>query len=149
MKARWRAGSLQVPVQLDCRPNEPADPEIQRLCELMLAVLRESAVGRGEWKLLRPEGRPGAFGADHFIIVQWRLQPLQFDVVVVNLASRSGQCRVHLALENLASRNWEMRNLLGDEMEKHRGSDLEAAGLHLNLPGHGAKLLQFSGKSLF
>ena len=137
----WR---LHVPVQLGRWPNEPADPEIVALYERMLGVLRESAVGRGEWKLLRPCGWPDNLSAQNFVIVQWQRLSLEFDLVVVNLASHPGQCMVQPAIEGLTSHNWKMRDLLGEDTYHRSGRDLAEDGLHLDLPGNGAQLFQFN-----
>ena len=73
-----------------------------------------------------------------------RSRPEQFDLVVVNLDSQPAQCRVHLAVKELARHDWKVRDLLGKDAYDRHGGDIEAAGLHLELPGNGAQLLRFT-----
>jgi len=134
---------IQVPVQLERWPKEPANPEILAMYKQLLGALKNSAVGQGEWKLLRPTGWPDNNTAQHFIVIQWQKSPAEFDLAVVNLADRSGQCRVQPAINGFAAREWEMRDLLGSEVYHRHGGDVEAQGLHLDLPAHGAQLFHF------
>ena len=136
----WR---LQVPVQLGRWPSEPTDPAILALYEQLLAAIKESAVGQGDWNLLRPIGWPDNNSAQNFIIVQWQKLPLEFELVVVNLAPNAGQCRVQLAIKELAAYDWQMHNLLGPETYQRHGPDLATQGLHLDLPANGAQLFRF------
>ncbi len=81
---------IKMPVQLLRRPAETVDPEIQHFYEQMLTVLPQTAVGQGNFNLLKPR----AAGADNptaqnFVLVQWQRQPAEFDLVVINLAPLS------------------------------------------------------------
>jgi hypothetical protein len=93
--------------------------------------------------LLRPRGWPNNHTAQHFVIIQWQNSPEQFDLVVVNLDSHPAQCRVPLAVKGLARHDWQVHDMLGKENYQRHGGDLEAQGLHLELPGNGAQLLRF------
>ena len=68
----------------------------------------------------------------------------EFDLVAVNLAPHRSQCYVPLKMPKLADYNWSMRDLLGTEAYERFGSDLEAQGLYLDLPEHGAQLFRFA-----
>jgi hypothetical protein len=136
----WR---IQTPVHLARWPQENADAEISAMYEKLLTVLKTSAVGHGKWKFLRPKGWPDNPTAQNFIVIQWPKTPLEFDLVVVNLASHHSQCVVHLAIEGLAAHDWEMRDLLGPEIHQRQGRVMEKHGLHLDLPGNGARLFRF------
>jgi glycosidase len=136
----WR---IKVPVQLGRWPKETTDAGILALYEQMLGVLKDSAIGHGQWKLLRPTGWRDNNTPQNFCVIQWQKSPSEFDLVVVNLASHSSQCRVHPVIKNLAARDWEMRDLLGKEIYQRHGGDMESHGLHLDLPANGARLFHF------
>ncbi|MDB6021813.1 MAG: alpha amylase catalytic region [Pedosphaera sp.] len=135
---------LQAPVHLGRWPDEPADAEISTLYESLLAALKDSSVGRGDWRLLSPQSWPDNSSAKNFIVVQWQKAPLEFDLVVVNLAVHPSQCQVRLDIKELAAHDWEMLNQLGRETYQRHGEDLETHGLHLDLPAHGAQLFRFN-----
>ena len=111
--------------------------------EQLLTALKTSAVGHGKWKILRPKGWPDNPTAQHFIVIQWQGTRQDFDLVVVNFASHHSQCVVHPVIEGLANHDWEMRDLLGAEIHQRQGRVLEKHGLHLDLPGNGARLFRF------
>lgn len=134
---------IQVPVHLGRWPKETTNAEILGMYEQMLRVLKDSAVGHGEWNLLRPMGWPDNNTAQNMIVIQWQNSPAEFDLVVVNLASHSSQCRVQLAIKSLAAHDWEMRDLLGKDIYQRHGGDLEGQPLHFDLPANGAQLFHF------
>jgi hypothetical protein len=113
----------------------------------LLPALHNSSVGRGEGKLLRPraawDGNPTA---GNFVIVRWQSRPLEFDLVVVNLASHPGQCYVPLELPGLAAHDWQLTDLLGGENHERCGDDLAGQGLYLDVPAHAAQLFRFTPK---
>ena len=135
---------LHVPVQLSRRRSEPGNADIGGFYERLLAVLKNSAVGRGKWELLRPRPAwPENSTWQNFVLVQWQSQPLAFDLVVVNPSPQRAQCYAPLSFENLADHNWRMRDLLGHETYERWGEDLQTRGLYLDLPEHGAQLFRF------
>jgi glycosidase len=143
-EGQMRGARLQVPVQLGRWPREKADLQVREMYEKFLAVIKESAVGRGEWRILKPqpawEGNPTA---QNFVIVQWWKSAAEFDLVVVNLASHPGQCRVRPETPAPKPHDWEMRDLLGAGTYERDGVGLAREGLHLDLPGDGAQLFRF------
>jgi hypothetical protein len=136
---------IKLPVQLGRRAIEPVQKEVQQMYEAMLTILRTTAVGRGEGRVLPPcPAWPGNPSGQNFMVVQWQILPPEFDVVVVNLAPHRSQCYAPLTVPGLAEFNWSMRDRLGTESYVRVGSDLEAQGLYLDLPAHGAQLFHFA-----
>ena len=82
--------------------------------------------------------------AQNFVLIQWQKESSEFDLVVVNLALHRSQCCVRLTAETLAERDWVMRDLLGEERYERKGAEMQANGLFLDLPAHGAQLFHFS-----
>lgn len=135
---------IKVPVQLARRPAEPPDPEVTRFYEQLLTTLPQTAVGRGQPRILTPR----AAWADNptgqnFILVQWQVAPPEFDLVAVNLAPHRSQCYAPLSAPGLGEHNWRLRDLLGTEVHERFGEDLAGQGLYLDLPPHGAQLFHF------
>jgi Alpha amylase, catalytic domain len=135
---------IKTPVQLARRAAEPPQADIDKLYEQLLTTLSATAVGQGRGELSRPrEAWAGNPTAQNFVIVQWQSRAPEFDLVVVNLAPNRSQCYAPLSVEHLATHNWEMRDLLGQEYYKRSGDDLQNQGLYLDLPPHGAQLFHF------
>jgi hypothetical protein len=135
---------IKVPVQLGRRAAEPKQADIEKLYEQLLTTLPATAVGQGRGELSRPrEAWAGNPTAQNFVIMQWQRRVPEFDLVVVNLAPIRSQCYAPLSVEHLATHNWEMRDVLGQESYKRSGDDLQNQGLYLDLPPHGAQLFHF------
>jgi len=136
---------IRTPVQLSRRPVEKPDREIETRYRQLLAALESSAVGHGKGELVKPEPAwPDNPTAQNFVAVQWQSKPDCFDLVVVNLAPHRSQCFVRLTIDGLARRNWQLKDLLGDEEHRRYGDDLQNQGLYLDLPEHGAQLFHFA-----
>ena len=134
----------KIPVQLARRPEEPGQADIANLYDQMLTTLSGSAVGQGSGELLRPRAAwSDNPTAQNFVIVQWQSRAPGFEVVAVNLAPHRSQCYAPLTVPHLATHNWAMKDLLGQESYKRSGDDLHNQGLYLDLPAHGAQLFQF------
>ncbi len=135
---------LKIPVQLARRAPEPKSPGITQFYEQLLTTLPKTAVGQGTGELLKPRAAwPGNPTAQNFIVVQWRKELPEFDLVVVNLAPVRSQCYVPLNTKRLGTRNWGMKDLLGQENYIRSGDDLMDHGLYLELAGHEAQLFHF------
>ncbi|HWF19753.1 MAG TPA: alpha-amylase family glycosyl hydrolase [Verrucomicrobiae bacterium] len=143
-EGQLRGARIQVPVHLARWPNEPIDEKISAMYGQLLSVLKDSAVGRGDFRILQPENLGDLSVAQNFIVIQWQKTRELFEWVVVNLANEHGQCRLQPAIAELAGHNWEMRDLLGTEIKNFHGGDLEGQGIHLALPAYGAQLLRFA-----
>jgi hypothetical protein len=137
---------LSVPVQLARWPEELVNRDILKMYEELLDALQYSAVGQGNFNVLRPTGWPDNESAQSFVIIQWQKTPLEFDLIIVNLASHRSQCRVMLVVDKLGEHDWEMRDLLGPEVHRYSGADLHCHRLYLDLPANGAQM--FRAKSL-
>ncbi len=135
----------QLPVQLGRRPVEHPDPAVTSFYERLLAALRNHAVGRGEFELLRPRSAWSENTSDHcFVIVQWQSEPDAFDLVVVNLAAQPSQCYVTPTIAGLARREWKLEDLLGEEKFWRSGHEMHTRGLYLAVPPRAAQLFHFS-----
>jgi hypothetical protein len=138
---------LKTPVQFGRTFPEATDAAIQKMYEQLLGAIRNSEVGQGGFELLKPvEAWAGNPTAQNFILIQWcmELDADEFILAAVNLASHPSQCYAPLVLESSGESDWEIAEILGEDFRKIAGRELDARGLFLDLPEHGAKLLKFS-----
>jgi len=139
---------IKMPVQLSRRPLEPEQPVVAKMYEQLLAVLKDSAIGRGQGQLLAPRTAwPDNPTGQNFILVFWPAEPPVFELVVVNLAPHRSQCYAPLPVADLTDHHWAVRDLLGAERYTRVGSDLAQQGFYLDLPPHGAQLFRFEPAS--
>lgn len=118
--------------------------DVEQMYDRLLRALPAAGVGQGDATLLSPRAAwPDNPSGQDFILVQWRSRPDAFALVAVNLAPHRSQCYAPLTVPDLAERNWNMRDLLSDERWERFGSDLQAQGVYLDLPPHGAQLFLF------
>ncbi|MFM8471364.1 MAG: alpha-amylase family glycosyl hydrolase [Limisphaerales bacterium] len=136
---------VRLPVHLARRPVEPEDARVAGFYDKLLRALGTSAVGPGEFEILRPRAAWSENSTDHcFVVVQWQAGPDAFDLVVVNLAAQPSQCYVTPSITGLARREWKMEDLLGEEKYWRNGNEMAARGLYLALPPRGAQLFHFT-----
>jgi hypothetical protein len=131
---------LRVPVQFARWPNEPVDHKIHSIYQEMIAALKHSAVGHGEWTLLRCDGS----SSDSIFIIQWQKVPGQFDLVVVNLAAKHAQCRVRPEVRDWSACEWNVREAVNRDVVSTDVCEIHDGALSLELSAHAAYLLRFS-----
>ncbi|MFA6546601.1 MAG: alpha-amylase family glycosyl hydrolase [Limisphaerales bacterium] len=144
-EGQMEGARIRLPVELSRRPVEPEDERIASFYEELLAALGATAVGHGEFEILRPRSAWSENTSDHcFVIVQWQSAPDAFDLVVVNLSSQPSQCYVTPTVAALARREWKMEDLLGEEKYWRNGNEMLARGLYLAVPSRAAQLFHFT-----
>jgi hypothetical protein len=116
-------------------PEEPADADLGKFYDRLLAVLRQPVVRDGQWQLL--ECLPaweGNGSADNFVAWAWQGSGIERLVVAVNYAANQSQCYVRLPLADLRGHRWRLTDQLGSFMYDRDGDDLSSRGLYLDLP---------------
>jgi hypothetical protein len=115
-------------------PLEPTDSARQQFYEGLLAVLRQSTVRDGRWRLLEcVPAWDGNWTSDCFIACSWEGQDGQQRLVAVNYAGNQSQCYVRLPLSNLAGRTVRLKDMMGPASYDRDGSDLASRGLYLDM----------------
>jgi hypothetical protein len=119
-----------------CRgPVEPADAELERFYERLLALLQQPLVREGEWRLLEcTPAWEGNWTWDCFLAYAWQGTGGERSLVTVNYAPNQSQCYVRLPFTDLAGGRWRLRDQIGDAVYDRDGSDLSARGLYLDVP---------------
>lgn len=134
-------------VQLARRHVEDSDGAVQAIYRTLLPALAESAVGRGEGKILQPrrawDDNPTA---QVFQLIEWQEpgRDDRFDLVVVNLAPHQAQCRAPLQARGLAGGTWQLVDRIGSERWVRDGDDLSHNGLWLDVGPRAAQLFSFA-----
>lgn len=119
-------------------PVEPADGSLQRFYDGLLAVLRQSAVRDGQWRLLEcVPAWDGNWTSDCVIAWTWEAQDSWRRLVVVNYAANQSQCYVRLPFPDLTGRAVRLQDLMGSAGYDRDGGDLTSRGLYLDLPPWG------------
>jgi glycosidase len=125
-------------------PSEPTDQRLAAFYDRLLAIVRTPLVRDGGWRLLECtfawDGNPTA---GNFIAFAWTLDDARL-LVVVNFGPTQGQCRVHLAMDDVRGRTIRLEDRIGDLVFLRDGDDLATNGLYVDLPPCGSHVLAFS-----
>lgn len=133
---------LRTPVHLSRQPEEQENPEVKRLYNHLLTVLLQTAVGRGESRLLTPlPAAPEDETHKNVIAVQWRAEGGSFDLVLVNLAGHCAAFRLPVNGEMRQTTTWRGHDWLGEERFDWARSELKE-GLRLGLRPHDGKIIR-------
>ena len=129
---------LGVPVQFARWPDEPVNPEIQKIHVPVVGSrqLKTAPLAGAIGNCSRPMPR------ESVVVVQWQNSPGQFDLVVVNLSPAPTCCHVRPDPATPSAQIWLVLDVLGRENIR----EYHAPELLLELPAHAAQLLRFSPK---
>jgi len=126
-------------------PAEPVNEAQLRFYEGLLAVLRESIVRDGEWRLLEcAPAWDGNSTSDCLMAWSWEVAGDQRCLVTVNYAANQSQCYVKLPFSDLAGRAVRLEDLMSPARYDREGSDLVSHGLYLDLPPWGHHVFRIS-----
>jgi len=136
---------IHANVHFATRHHEPDDSGTTANYEKLLGALRQTSIGRGEWRLLKAQPAWTENPThQHIAIVQWQTDSRAFDLVVVNLSAVQSQCYAPLTAASLDKFNWHLVDLVGDEVHERQGDALNTRGLYLDLAPHAAQLFRFT-----
>jgi glycosidase len=125
----------RISPHLSRAPDETVNGELVEFYNRLLAVLRNAVVRRGRWKLLQcQQAWEGNESADAFIAYTWQDSEGERLLVAVNYANHASQCYVRLPFTDLGTRQWRLRDLLGEGQYQREGSELQSRGLYLDVP---------------
>jgi glycosidase len=127
---------VRIPVTLGRGPVEPVDAE-QRAWYSRLMHTIGSGMRRGAWAVAGVEGWPDNRSCDHLVAWTWSAPPASW-LVVVNLSNDRADGRVRWP--GLHSSGTLVDTLTGERYERDV-ADIQANGLYVALPPHGAHLL--------
>ena len=123
---------IRCPVQLGRWPDEPEDPQVDRLYDTLLAVADDDLFHEGEWTLLEV-GRAGNGSYLNLLAWRWR-RGADLAVVVVNLDRDAAEGHVAVgALPDGAA--WDFEDRLTGARYRWTRASLEGSGLYVRLEG--------------
>jgi hypothetical protein len=139
------ASQVRVPVFLSRGPDEAPDPVFAAFAHRLLAAISVLDIHTGDWALVPTSGWPD--NPSHEQLVSWTwTNPRGRHLVVVNLSDRPAQARVHPPWAGgLIGSDWDLHDLLCEEVYRRDGDELAVEGLYVELPGWGAHLLTIPG----
>jgi hypothetical protein len=85
-----------------------------------------------KWLRLFDPAWDGNWTWDCFLVFAWQGNGDERLLVAVNYAPNQSQCHVRLPFTDLGSRQWRLKDLLGNAMYDWHGNDLQARGLYLD-----------------
>jgi hypothetical protein len=139
-------GSLaRVPAPLGRRPDGPNDEAISRIYETVLTATDDETFRRGQAIRIDPQSAwPGNQSHESILARLWTGPHRQLRLAVANLGPDPAQGYVPLPLSEFGGRTVNLQDLLADITYVRAGDDLLAAGLYLDLPGHGCHLFRIT-----
>ena len=127
-------------------PAEATDDRLAAFYERLLGVLRLPLVRDGEWRLLEcTQAWDGNPTADDFIAFRWSLGDTRL-LVVVNYAATQAQCRVHLAMPDVAGSSIRLEDQIGTQVFDRDGDDLASERALRGPPGVGLTRARIQGR---
>lgn len=133
-EGQFRGRKKRISPHLGRRPDEPADADLGKFYDRLLAVLRRPVLRAGQWHLLEcTPAWEGNWTWDCFLAYTWQGAEERL-LVTVNYAPNQSQCYVRLPFADLGSHRWQFRDLLGDATYEREGNDLQAGGFYLDVP---------------
>jgi hypothetical protein len=126
-------------------PFERTDEGVQQFYERLLAVLRDSTVRDGEWRLLEcVPAWDGNWTWDCCLAWMWAGRAGQRRLVAVNYAANQSQCYVRLPPADEPGRLVRFHDLTGTSRFDREKSDVDARGLYLDMPPWGYHVFEVS-----
>jgi hypothetical protein len=122
--------TVQLPVFLGRRPEEPADVDLRAFYERLLPAFSARALHDARWQLARQSGWEGNESFRNLVAWGWRGPAPR--MVVVNLSDASACGHISLPWDELRDGSWLLEDLVGGRSYERSGHDL-TDGLYVAL----------------
>ena len=142
-EGQLEGAQVRLPVQVVCRPAEPARAEIARIYTELLGLLPRTQIGQGRAELLPP--RPVAADnstAQHIVLIRWEKEGGAVELVAVNMAPHRSECLAPVKPITNESAQCTITELFTGQSHRVSAPDLKS-GLCLELPDFGTQILRF------
>jgi hypothetical protein len=128
-------------------PVEPANTDLQRFYERLLAVLRLPAVRDGQWQLLDCTAAwDGNWTSDAFIAFLWQGRGGERLMIAVNYGGHQSQCYVRLPFPVHAGATLRFADLMSAAQYDRGTADIASRGLYLDLAPWGFHVFEVRGE---
>ena len=135
----WHEGQFEgrrvhPPVFLSRRPDEAPDIELASWYRRLLTAVDSHQVRAGAWRLLEASGWPDNQSCANLAAWSWAGdRGGDRHMVVVNLSGQPAQARIPLDWPDLPDRNWQITDILGQNVFDRDGGELASPGLFVDL----------------
>ena len=117
--------TVQLPVFLARRPEEPADTDLHAFYLRLLEALRDATLRTGAWELCPVEGWPGDDSCADLVSWCWDGDPRW--LVVVNLGASTARGHLAVPWPDVAGRDWHLDDPTTGTSFVRAGDDLATA----------------------
>jgi hypothetical protein len=121
------------------------DADLQAFYHALLAAVKGARVREGNWRLCERSGWPDNQCDLNLVAWCWTAGTERY-LVVVNLSEDRSQGRVHVPWNDLAGRMWQLKDVLNEERFGRDGSEMQSAGLYVDVPAWGRYFLHFQSE---
>jgi hypothetical protein len=140
-QGQFRGCTKRISPHLIRGPKEPVNARLKKFYDRLLNVLKLSTLRDGQWQVLEPTPAwENNWTWDSFLAFAWQRSARDQLLVVVNYSDHQSQCRLQLPFPNLGSRQWQLKDLLGDAVYERDGADLQRNGLYMDEPAWKAQV---------
>jgi hypothetical protein len=135
---------IKLPVQLDRRPPEPDNAQVEAFYRMLLDEARHPAYHAGEWRLRECNPAWDLNASNRSLIAYtWRLGD-ERRLVVVNYSATSAQGRVPLPDFGLAKQKWKLHDVMHRVDYERDGDEISDSGLYVDLLPWQTHVFQFA-----
>jgi hypothetical protein len=137
--------TVQLPVFLARRPDEPVDDELKAFYERLLTALSDRVFRSGEWQLAERSGWEGNDTWQNLVCWGWRGDTPR-KLVVVNLGEAPASGHVSLPWDDLRGQTWRLADASSGDVYERSGDDLRD-GLYVALDPWGSHLFDLTPRN--
>jgi glycosidase len=113
-------------------PVEPVNERLKLFYDKLLSILRQSIVRNGTWNLVESTPAWNGNGTnDCYISFAWEWNNEKM-LIVVNYAPNQSQCYLKFPFNDLANKQWKLKDLFSGVIYERNGNELESKGLYLD-----------------
>jgi len=131
-EGQFEGRKVRLPVFLRRRPAEPFDDDLVAFYARLLKELNRDVLRNGEWRLCDRSGWSDNQSCQNILAWCWKKDSERW-LIVINFRQESAQARVHVPWDDLSGKEWRLHDLLTGESYYRSGSDIQDAGLYVDL----------------
>ncbi|MFZ4535457.1 hypothetical protein [Propionivibrio sp.] len=122
----------RLPVFLGRRSNEPVDQDLAAFYARLLKETNQDVIRNGAWRLCERSGWPDNQSCLNILAWCWSKGD-ERTLVIINYGQQTAQAWVHLPWDGLSGKEWRLNDVLSGESYDRSGSELQDAGLYVDL----------------
>jgi hypothetical protein len=131
-EGQFEGRKIRLPVFLGRRLAEPVDQELVAFYDRLLKATHRDVFRNGAWRLCDQSGWSDNQSCQNLLTWCWAKEDERY-LIVINFRQATSQARVHVPWDELAGREWRLRDVLSGEAYDRNGSEMRDAGLYVDL----------------